>query len=248
MKSWKKNLKQQPAKITHNVQFTQRTRHTLFQIEIKYTQLRVRWRLTESESGFGAYTRDTRTDRYFVLQWTEMSKQKKKNYCMISLRLCHTVSYSYTHTNSLTHLLQSLAHILTLFAIAHTYTRVARVCVCAGMLLCACVLFGIWFSVYTNEWMTERESKLRNQCIRLCMNVCVCMTQPLMYLIGVHCSMCIWKWNTLTFHCCLYSHVKSLRGHNVYSYKRYFSPSLSLTLRVYVCIHIWIVSFSILFN
>lgn len=161
-------------------------------------------------SGFGAHTGgNTRTDRYFVLQWTEID-ENWKNHCTISLRLCH----SHSHTHSATYALTSVSLCVRsrCSGVLVCWYDFVRLCTHRHMVLCV------------HEWLTDRErtestlfAHEKSMCSLMC--ACIRVYDTTVDIIGVRCSRCVRvsmrKWNTLTFHCRLYAQAKSLRGHNV---------------------------------
>lgn len=114
--------------------FTQRTRaHTIS--NQKCNTHNCEWD-RDRMSGFGAHTDgNTRTDRYFVLQWTEIDEKKK------SLYDYDCVTYALFRSLTLTYALTSVISFGSLCVRSHMLYVTEYVCV--GMLLCACVHFGI---------------------------------------------------------------------------------------------------------
>lgn len=193
----------------------------------------------------GSQHTDTRPDLSFVLQWTKSVE--------------NIVLYRFDF--------KLLSSFLSLSVRSHTFTVLSWFVACV---LCACVHFGIWAlfirrlndtSTYiltlthweresdrdadVTEWLTANVSRsaeinVRCLCIGHGVRVCACVSV---------CSVFVWKWNTLTFAAlCLSAHdVKSLRGHNVINTICLFLQ-LVCALSHWLCIYVFVVSFSTLFN
>lgn len=124
------NIKQRTGKIL--LFFTQRTRaHTIS--NQKCNTHNCEWD-RDRMSGFGAHTDgNTRTDRYFVLQWTEIDEKKKSLYDITITTVSLFLSLTYALTSVI-----SFG-----FLCVRSHMLYVTEYVCVGMLLCACVHFGI---------------------------------------------------------------------------------------------------------